>query len=445
MFKLTYYSTIIILHILMMNKAASTDLPNETAVERFLRYVQIDTQSDPNSETVPSTEGQLKFGKILAGELEELGLLDIVIDEYGIVMATLPSNLPAGHPARNKVPVVGLLAHMDTSPDVSGKYVKPVIHRKYQGGDIVLPGDESQTIKVDENPTLKLYHGTDIITSDGTTLLGADDKAGIAAIMTALQTLVRNPDRYKHGDVRISFTIDEEIGTGIGYFDIERFAADVAYTIDGSTVGEISNETFNAKTAIVRVTGRDIHPGYAKDIMINSIRIVSAFIDRLPPDVSPERTADREGYIHPNQLSGTTHTSEVRMLLRDFYDEGMEEKERIVRSIVEELRNEYPGAIIELEIQESYRNMRYWLDDDPRVTDYAKEAIRRAGLEPHLKPIRGGTDGARLTERGLPTPNIFTGGENFHSRQEWLAVKGLEKSVETILNLVEVWVEKSVE
>ncbi len=445
MFKLTYYSTIIILHILMMNKAASTDLPNETAVERFLRYVQIDTQSDPNSETVPSTEGQLKFGKILAGELEELGLLDIVIDEYGIVMATLPSNLPAGHPARNKVPVVGLLAHMDTSPDVSGKDVKPVIHRKYQGGDIVLPGDESQTIKVDENPTLKLYHGTDIITSDGTTLLGADDKAGIAAIMTALQTLVRNPDRYKHGDVRISFTIDEEIGTGIGYFDIERFAADVAYTIDGSTVGEISNETFNAKTAIVRVTGRDIHPGYAKDIMINSIRIVSAFIDRLPPDVSPERTADREGYIHPNQLSGTTHTSEVRMLLRDFYDEGMEEKERIVRSIVEELRNEYPGAIIELEIQESYRNMRYWLDDDPRVTDYAKEAIRRAGLEPHLKPIRGGTDGARLTERGLPTPNIFTGGENFHSRQEWLAVKGLEKSVETILNLVEVWVEKSVE
>lgn len=445
MFKLTYYFIIITLYILMINKAASTDLPNETAVERFLRYVQVDTQSDPNSETVPSTEGQLKLGKMLAEELHALGLQDIEIDEYGIVMATLPSNLPAGHPARNRAPVVGLLAHMDTSPDVSGKNVNPVIHRNYRGGNIVLPGDESQVIKVEENPSLKLYHGTDIITSDGTTLLGADDKAGIAAIMTALQTLMRNPDRYKHGDVRVSFTIDEEIGTGIGYFDIERFAADVAYTIDGSTMGEISNETFNAKTAIVRVTGRDIHPGYAKDIMINSIRIVSAFIDRLPPDISPERTADREGYIHPNQLSGTTHTSEVRMLLRDFYDEGMKEKERIVRSIVEELRNEYPGATIELEIQESYRNMRYWLDDDPRVTDYAKEAIRRAGLEPHLKPIRGGTDGARLTERGLPTPNIFTGGENFHSRQEWLAVKGLEKSVETILNLVEVWVEKSVE
>ncbi len=445
MFKFTYYFTIIILHILMMNKAASTDLPNQTAVERFLRYVQIDTQSDPNSETVPSTEGQLKLGKLLAEELKELGLQDIEIDEYGIVMATLPSNLPVDHPAYNNVPVIGLLAHMDTSPEVSGKNVNPVIHRNYKGGDIVLPGDESQIIKVEENPALKLYYGTDIITSDGTTLLGADDKAGIAAIMTALQTLVRNPDRYKHGDIRVSFTIDEEIGTGIGYFDIERFAADVAYTIDGSTMGEISNETFNAKTAIVRVTGRDIHPGYAKDIMINSIRIVSAFIDRLPPDISPERTADREGYIHPNQLTGTTYTSEVRMLLRDFYDEGMKEKERIVRSIVEELREENPGATIELEIQESYRNMRNWLDEDPRVTEYAKEAIRRAGLDPHLKPIRGGTDGARLTERGLPTPNIFTGGENFHSRQEWLAVKGLEKSVETILNLVEVWVERSVE
>ncbi len=441
----TKYSLLTIVFIIMIYNASSSELPNQTAVERFIRYVQVDTQSDPNSETVPSTEGQLKFGKMLAEELEELGLQDIEIDEYGIVMATLPSNLPGDHPVRNNVPVIGLLAHMDTSPEVSGKNVKPVIHRNYRGGDIVLPGDESQVIRVDENPTLNLYHGTDIITSDGTTLLGADDKAGIAAIMTALQTLVRNPERYKHGDIRVSFTIDEEIGTGIAYFNIERFGADAAYTIDGSTMGEISDETFNAKTAIVRVTGRDIHPGYAKDIMINSIRIVSAFIDRLPPDISPERTADREGYLHPNQLSGTTHTSEVRMLLRDFYDEGMEEKEEIVRSIVEELREEYPGAEIVLEIQESYRNMRYWLDDDPRVTEYAKEAIRRAGLEPHLKPIRGGTDGARLTERGLPTPNIFTGGENFHSRQEWLSVKGLEKSVETILNLVEVWVEKTIE
>ncbi len=445
MHKLTFYLIIIFLSMLMINNASSKDLPDQTAVERFIRYVQVDTQSDPDTETVPSTEGQLKFGKILAEELEELGLDNIKIDEYGIVMATLPSNLPADHPAHNRVPVIGLLAHMDTSPEVSGKNVNPVIHRNYQGGDIVLPGDESQVIKVEENPSLELYHGTDIITSDGTTLLGADDKAGIASIMTALQTLVRNPDKYQHGDIRVSFTIDEEIGTGIAYFDIERFSADAAYTIDGSTMGEISNETFNAKTAIVRVTGRDIHPGYAKNIMINSIRIVSAFIDRLPPDISPERTADREGYIHPNQLNGTTHTSEVRMLLRDFYDDGMDEKEAIVRTIVEELREEYPGAEIELEIQESYRNMRYWLDDDPRVTEYAKEAIRRAGLEPHLKPIRGGTDGARLTERGLPTPNIFTGGESFHSRQEWLAVKGLEKSIETILNLVEVWVEKSVE
>jgi tripeptide aminopeptidase len=439
------YTIIIILSMLMTDNAASTDLPNESAVERFIRYVQIDTQSDPNSETVPSTEGQLELGKLLAEELKELGLQDIEIDEYGIVMATLPSNLPGDHPARNNVPVIGLLAHMDTSPEVSGANVNPVIHNNYRGGDIVLPGDELQVIRVEENPALKLALGSDIITSDGTTLLGADDKAGIAAIMTALQTLVRNPDAHKHGDIRISFTIDEEIGTGIGYFDIERFGADVAYTIDGGTMGEISNETFNAKTAIIRVTGRDIHPGYAKDIMVNSIRIVSAFIDRLPPEISPERTAGREGYIHPNHLNGTTYTSQVRMLLRDFEDEGMNKKENIVRDIVRELQAQYPDASIELEIQESYRNMRYWLDDDPRVTEYAKEAIRRAGLEPNLKPIRGGTDGARLTERGLPTPNIFTGGENFHSRQEWLAVNGLEKSVETILHLVDVWVEKSVE
>lgn len=445
MHKLTYHLIIIFFSILMINQTFSKELPNETAVERFIRYVQVDTQSDPDSESVPSSQGQLKLGKMLAEELRELGLQDIEIDEYGIVMATLPSNLPENHPARNKVPVIGLLAHMDTSPEVSGANVNPVIHRNYQGGNIVLPGDETQVIRVEENPALELAIGSDIITSDVTTLLGADDKAGIAAIMTALQTLVRNPDQHTHGDIRVSFTIDEEIGSGIGYFDIERFGTDAAYTIDGSTMGEISNETFNAKTAIVRVTGRDIHPGYAKNIMINSIRIISDFIDRLPPDISPERTEGREGYMHPNLLSGTTYQSEVRMLLRDFETDGMEEKENFVRSIVDELRLKYPGAEIELEIRESYRNMRYWLDNDPRVTEYAKEAIRRTGLEPNLKPIRGGTDGARLTERGLPTPNLFTGGENFHSRQEWLSVKGLEKSVETILHLVTVWVEKSIQ
>jgi tripeptide aminopeptidase len=431
----------IVLAIAMINTAATQELPDETAAQRFIRYVQVDTQSDPDSDTVPSSEGQLAFGTMLAEELRVLGLQDMTIDEYGIVMATLPSNLPDDHPP---VPVVGLLAHMDTSPEVSGAGVRPVVHTNYRGGDIVLPGDETQVIRTAENPALELALGSDIITSDGTTLLGADDKAGIAAIMTALQTIVRNPDQYRHGDIRVSFTIDEEIGTGISYFDMDRFGADVAYTIDGGTMGEISNETFNAKTAIVRVTGRDIHPGYAKDIMVNSIRIVSDFIDRLPPDISPERTADREGYIHPNHLSGTTHRSEVRMLLRDFDTDGIEKKETMIRDIIEDLRAKYPDAEIELEIQESYKNMRFWLDDRPEVTEFAIEAIRRAGLEPNLKPIRGGTDGARLTERGLPTPNIFTGGENFHSRQEWLSVKGLEKSVETILHLIELWVEKSV-
>jgi tripeptide aminopeptidase len=429
----------------MINIASAQTLPDETAVQRFIRYVQVNTQSDPNAISIPSSEGQLTLGKMLSDELRALGLQNIHIDRYGFVTATLPSNLPADLPGRDRVPVIGLLAHMDTSPDVSGENVKPVIHRTYRGGDIVLPGDPSQVIRESESPALKMAAGSDIITSDGTTLLGADNKAGIAAIMTALQTLVRNPSQHRHGDVRVAFTIDEEIGTGISNFDIERFAADAAYTIDGGTTGEISNETFNAKTAIVRITGRDIHPGYAKDIMINSIRIVADFIHRLPKDISPEATAGREGYIHPNNLTGTTLNSEVRMLLRDFESAGMERKETMLYEIVDDLREEYPGAEIELEIQESYKNMRHWLDDKPHVTEYAIEAIRRTGLEPILKPIRGGTDGSRLTERGLPTPNVFTGGENFHSRQEWLSVSGLNKSVETILQLLEIWVEKSIE
>jgi tripeptide aminopeptidase len=429
----------------MTNSASAQTLPDETATQRFIRYVQINTQSDPDAISVPSSEGQLTLGKMLADELRALGLRDIHIDQYGFVTATLPSNLLSDFPGRDNIPVIGLLAHMDTSPDVTGENVRPVIHRTYRGGDIVLPGDPSQIIRESENPALKMAVGSDIITSDGTTLLGADNKAGIAAIMSALQTLVRNPSQHRHGDIRVAFTIDEEIGTGISYFDIERFAADAAYTIDGGTTREISNETFNAKTAIVRITGRDIHPGYAKDKMINSIRIVADFIDRLPKDISPEATADREGYIHPNNLTGTTLNSEVRMLLRDFETVGIERKETMLHDIVDDLREEYPGAEIELEIQESYKNMRHWLDDEPHVTEYAIEAIRRAGLEPILKPIRGGTDGSRLTERGLPTPNIFTGGENFHSRQEWLSVSGLNKSVETILHLLEIWVEKSIE
>lgn len=419
------------------------EVPIQTAVERFIRYVQIDTQSDPHAQKVPSSDGQRKLATILAHELEELGVRNISIDQYGIVMATLPSNLPANHPARNRVPVIGLIAHLDTSPEVSGAHVRPVIHRNYQGGDIVLPGDESQIIRFEENSALKFAIGSDIITSDGTTLLGADNKAGIAAIMTALQVLTQNSNKFTHGDIRVAFTVDEEIGTGIQYFDIERFGADVAYTIDGGTMGEINNETFNAKTAIIRVTGRDIHPGYAKDIMVNSIRILSALINSLPPEISPERTEGREGYIHPNRISGTTYQSEVRMLIRDFDEEGMQKKETIIRSIVDDLRRKHPNAVIELDMEESYRNMRQRLDEDPRVIEYAKQAIRRAGLEPHLKPVRGGTDGARLTERGLPTPNIFTGGENFHSRQEWLSVRALEKSIETILHLVQIWVERT--
>jgi tripeptide aminopeptidase len=341
------------------------------------------------------------------------------------------------------VPVIGLIAHMDTSPEVSGANVNPIIHENYQGEDIVLPNDPEQVIEFDKNPELKHCIGKDIITTDGTTLLGADDKAGIAEIMGTLQYLVENPD-VKHGTIRVAFTVDEEVGTGTKYFDVKKFGADYAYTIDGESLGEIEDETFCADTAKVTIKGVNVHPGYAKGKMINGIKIGAELIERLPKDsMSPETTEGREGYLHPHAFKGTVELTEITFLVRDFTVEGLKEKEDFLQKICDELNQKYAPATVTMEVEESYRNMKYKIDEDPKVVEYAIEAVKRAGIEPRQSLIRGGTDGSRLSFMGLLTPNIFTGGHNFHSKKEWICIYDMEKAVETLVNLVQIWAEKS--
>jgi tripeptide aminopeptidase len=356
-------------------------------------------------------------------------------------MATLPGNVPGDHPAFDKVPAVGLIAHVDTSPSASGANVRPqVIH--YKGGDIALPGDASVIITESENPELKQNIGRTIVTSDGTTLLGADDKAGIAIIMTAVESLINNP-KLLHGDIKIGFTPDEEVGGGTKYFDIKKFGAQFAYTVDGDTPGELNKETFSADSAVITVHGRNIHPGSAKGIMVNSIRAVADIITRLPKHLAPEATEGYEPYIHPHSLQGEEEKSTLKILLRDFKTAGLVELKKHLEKIIEEVKTLHPKARIELEIIESYRNMKEGLEKDPRVLDCLWEATKRAGLEPKWTPIRGGTDGSKLTEAGLPTPNIFTGGKNYHSKTEWVSLSGMESAVATVLHLAQVWVERS--
>ena len=414
----------------------------ETILDRFLRYVKIDTQSQDDVEAYPSTAKQLDLLNPLVQELKNLGLRDATIDKYGYVMATLPGNIPQSHPAHGKVPTIGFVAHVDTSPSAPGANVKPQVIKNYPGGDLVLPGDPSVIIKDSENPELKKEVGRTVITSDGTTLLGADDKAGIAIIMTAVQHLIDHPNLL-HGDIRIGFTPDEEVGMGTKYFDIKKFGARFAYTVDGDTTGELNKETFSANTAVVTVLGRDIHPGSAKNIMVNSVRVISDVIARLPRDMAPETTEGYQPYIHPYVLEGGVAKSSVKILFRDFKTEGLEVLKVRLEKILDEVRPLHPKATIELKIIESYRNMREGVEKDPRVIDYLWTAVERTGLKPSWVPIRGGTDGSRLTADGLPTPNIFTGGANYHSKTEWVTVYGMEKSVETVLNLVQIWVEKS--
>ncbi|MDH3216011.1 MAG: peptidase T [Candidatus Krumholzibacteria bacterium] len=410
----------------------------ESVLDRFKRYVQIDTQSEEDSRSYPSTEKQWVLLKMLAGELRSLGVEDADVDKYGYVTGAIPSNMPDD----SDIPTIGFIAHVDTSPAITGKNVKPVVHPDYQGGDIVLPGDPTQIISADEYPNLeKQYIGMDIVTSDGTTLLGADDKAGVAEIMTAVETFMRNPD-VKHGEIKIAFTPDEEIGQGTKYFDVKKFAADFAYTMDGGPLGEIEFETFNAFLARICIQGVGVHPGYAKGKLVNAIRILADIVTRLPKGMSPETTEEREGYLHPYDFDGQSEEAAVKVLIRDFEMDGIEQKKAILGKIVEEVRALYPKAAIDLDIEEQYLNMSYPIEREPRLLEYAREAIRRAGAEPHTKVIRGGTDGARLTYMGLLTPNLFAGGEAFHSKIEWVPVQVMEKAVETIVHLAAVWAEK---
>jgi tripeptide aminopeptidase len=414
----------------------------ETVLDKFLRYVKIDTQSQEDSESYPSTAKQFDLLRLLEKELKELGVPEVRLDKYGYVMATLPGNLPKTDKAFGRVPPVGFISHVDTSPSASGKDVKPQVIQKYQGGDLVLPGDPSVVIRTSENPQLADNVGKTVITSDGTTLLGADDKAGLAIIMTAVQTLMNNP-AIPRGDIKIGFTPDEEIGAGTKYFDLKAFGAQFAYTVDGDTPGELNKETFSADSATITVHGRNIHPGSAKGIMVNSIRIMADVIARLPKDIAPETTEGYEPYIHPHVLKGEEEKTTLNILLRDFDTKGLMVLRKKLEAIVAEVQPLHPKARIELKVTETYRNMREGIEKDTRVIDYLEEAARRAGFKPTWVPIRGGTDGSKLTAMGLPCPNIFTGGQNYHSTTEWASLWGMEKAVETVLNLVQVWVEKT--
>ncbi|HET6273348.1 MAG TPA: peptidase T [Bacteroidota bacterium] len=415
---------------------------NESALDRFIRYAKIDTQSSEESQTYPSTPKQFDLLNLLVKELKDIGMKDVEIDQHGYVMATLPGNLPKTDKAYGKVPVIGFVSHVDTSPSTTGANVKPQIIQNYQGGDIVLPGDNSVVLRVSENPELKHNIGKTIVTTDGTTLLGADDKAGLAIIMTAMQNLINNSSLL-HGDIRIAFTPDEEVGAGTKYFDIKKFGAQFAYTVDGDTPGELNKETFSADMATITVHGRNIHPGTAKGIMVNSIRAMADIIVRMPKDnTSPETTEGYEPYIHPHHLEGEEAKSSLKILLRDFNTPGLDVLKRKLEDIIAEVQALHPKARIELSILNQYRNMKDHMGKDTRLLDCMFEATKRSGLEPSWVPIRGGTDGSRLTEKGLPTPNIFTGGQNYHGKTEWLSVYGMNKSVETVVHLAQVWVEK---
>jgi tripeptide aminopeptidase len=414
----------------------------EALLDRFCRYVRIDTQSSATSTTYPSTEKQKDLLRVLVDDLKAAGLADAEMDEHGYVMATLPSNLPPGHPAFGKVPTIGLLGHVDTYHEVSGTNVRPHVHRNYDGGDIVLPGDPSIVIRAADEPALAACKGMTIITADGTTLLGADDKAGVAEILEALWRFHDDPARV-HGPIRVAFTPDEEVGRGTEHFDVTRFAAAYAYTVDGSGVGELESETFCADTAFLTVTGADVHPGYAKGKMINALRVVSDIIMALPQHRTPETTEGREGYLHPITVSGNVSEAKAQFLVRDFTEDGLGELEGTLRAAVAWVEHKYPGAKALVEVKQSYRNMKYVLDQHPHVTDHAEEAIRRAGLPVKRASIRGGTDGSRLTFMGVPTPNLFDGSMNFHGKKEYVPLEWMDAAVETLLHLMDVWVEKS--
>jgi tripeptide aminopeptidase len=403
-----------------------------TLLDRFLRYVRIDTQADPKSTTYPSSPGQLVLGKMLCDELLTLGLKDAVQNEHGLVFATVPGNVPGA-------PTIAFNSHIDTNPENSGKNVNPQVIRNYQGGDIVLPRDSSKVIRVSENPDLNTVTGKTVITTDGTTLLGADDKAGLSVIMEAARILMENP-AIPHGPVRVVFTCDEEIGYGVKHLEPSQIGAVVAYTLDGMASGEIEDETFSADAATVTVTGVNIHPSIAKGRMINAVRLTAMFLDRLPKrTMSPETTANREGFLHPLTIEGGTGEVTIGFLLRSFDTSELAVQAELLREIARQVEREYPGAKVNVAVRKQYRNMRDGIAREPRAVKFAEEATRRAGLEPKFRIIRGGTDGALLTEKGLPTPNLSTGEHNPHSPLEWTCLEEMEAAVRVVVELCQVW------
>lgn len=410
---------------------------SHTVTERFLRYVTIDTQSDPESPSSPSTEKQKDLGRVLAAELKAMGVADAHLDEYGYVYGTIPANTD------KKVPVICFCSHMDTSPDVTGKNVKPQMVKDYRGGDITLPGDPSQVIRFNEHPALKNQIGNDIITTDGTTLLGADNKAGVAEIMDAAHFFINNPD-VKHGTIKILFTPDEEIGRGVDNVDLKKLGADFGYTMDGESAGSVEDETFSADGATITINGVSAHPGYAKGKMEHAIKIASAIVERLPREgCSPETTSGKQGFLHPIGIDGALEQATLSFIVRDFTEEGLKEKEALLENIVKDVMKDYPRSTYTFEVREQYRNMKQVIDRHPHVLEYAIEAIRRAGLRPMRTAIRGGTDGSRLSFMGLPCPNIFAGEHAFHSRLEWVSRQDMEKAVQTIVHLAMIWEEKA--
>jgi tripeptide aminopeptidase len=409
-----------------------------SVLERFLRYVTYDTQSNESSETYPSTPGQLVLLRDLANELKALGLDDAEMDEHGYVMATIPATSP-----KVAVPVIGFIAHVDTSPEMSGAGVRPLIHERYDGRDLVLPDDPAAVIRPSDWPYLAECVGQDIVTASGTTLLGADNKSGVAEIMAAAEYLLAHPE-IPHGVIRIGFTPDEEIGQGTKYFDVPTFGAACAYTMDGGARGELEYESFSADAIALTFQGFNTHPGYATGKLVNAIKLAAKFIDRLPPDrLSPETTSGREGFVHPYVVNAGVDRTTVRFIVRDFVTAGLKQKEEWLESLAREVVDAVPGASLEVQITEQYRNMREVIDQHPLIVDCAREAMRRAGVTPLEHPIRGGTDGSRLSFMGLPTPNVFAGEQNFHSRLEWVSAQDMEKAVDVIVEIAKVWEERS--
>ncbi len=408
-----------------------------TVAERLMRYVQIDTQSDPYADRFPSTEKQKDLGRVLVDELKTLGLAEVEMDEWGYVFATIPATVD------KQVPVICFCAHMDTSPDCSGTGVKPILHRNYDGGDIVLPDDPSVVISPSQHPYLKSKTGEDIITASGTTLLGADDKAGIAVIMDMAAYLIARPE-LPHGKIRILFTPDEEIGKGVDKLDMKKLGADFGYTLDGGERGALEYENFSADGATVVFHGISAHPGDAKDKMVSALKVASYFINALPKDeLTPEATEGRYGFVHPVQIQGTVEKATIEFIIRDHHTPKLAAYQEYLKDLILETLKRFPGANAEFSAREQYRNMIEIVDQYPHVVEYAREAMKEAGVEPVSEPIRGGTDGARLSFMGLPCPNIFTGEMALHGKYEYVSVQDMEKSVETLVNLVQICAKRS--